>query len=45
MMNKGCASHLCDRNAEAIQMITAGMAAYRATRATLLCHSFCRTYH
>jgi predicted ATPase len=36
MMNKGCASHLCDRNAEAIQMITAGMTTYRATRATLL---------
>jgi predicted ATPase len=34
MMNKGCALHLCDRNAEAIEMITAGMAAYRATRAT-----------
>jgi predicted ATPase/DNA-binding winged helix-turn-helix (wHTH) protein len=35
MMNKGCALHLCDRNAEAIQMITAGMAVYRATRATV----------
>jgi predicted ATPase/class 3 adenylate cyclase len=34
MINKGCALRLCDRNAEAIQMITAGIAAYRATRAT-----------
>jgi predicted ATPase len=34
-LNKCCASHLCDRNAEAIQMITTGMAAYRATRATI----------
>jgi predicted ATPase len=35
VLNKGCASHLCDRNAEAIQMITDGMAAYRAARATV----------
>jgi predicted ATPase len=35
MMNKGCALHLCDRNAEAIQIITAGMAVYRATRAAV----------
>jgi len=35
MMNKGCGLHLRDKNAEAIQMITAGMAVYRATRATV----------
>jgi predicted ATPase len=35
MMNKGCALHLCDRNTKAVQMITAGMALYRATRATV----------
>jgi predicted ATPase len=36
MINMGCALHLCERDAEAIQMIPDGMAAYRATRATLL---------
>ena len=35
MMNKGCVLHLNDGNAEAIQMITAGMTIYRATRATV----------
>ena len=35
MMNKGCVLRLCERNAEAVQMTTAGMAVYRATRATV----------
>jgi predicted ATPase len=35
MMNKGCISHLYGRNADAVQMTTAGMVVYRATRATV----------
>jgi predicted ATPase len=35
MINRGCVLRVCDRDAEAVEQITAGMAVYRATRATV----------
>jgi predicted ATPase len=35
MINRGCVLRVCDRDAEPVEHITAGMAVYRATRATV----------